>query len=82
MTATLKTFPATASRSDARVLSGGEKARLVMAKMLFDPPSFLALDEPTNPLGRTRRAPMHGRPPRRKRLRSGVSNWSIRNNAG
>ena len=31
-----------------RVLSGGEKARLVMALMLFDPPNQLVLDEPTN----------------------------------
>jgi ATPase subunit of ABC transporter with duplicated ATPase domains len=33
-----------------RVLSGGEKARLVMAQMLFDPPNLLVLDEPTNHL--------------------------------
>jgi ATPase subunit of ABC transporter with duplicated ATPase domains len=43
-------FPGDDVDKTCRVLSGGEKARLVMARMLFDPPNLLILDEPTNHL--------------------------------
>jgi ATPase subunit of ABC transporter with duplicated ATPase domains len=43
-------FPGHDIAKPCRVLSGGEKARLVLARILYDRPNFLVLDEPTNHL--------------------------------
>ncbi|MFO0581508.1 MAG: ABC-F family ATP-binding cassette domain-containing protein [Anaeromyxobacter sp.] len=43
-------FSGDAIEKRCRVLSGGERARLVLATLLYDPPNLLVLDEPTNHL--------------------------------
>ena len=43
-------FPGDDIAKPCRILSGGEKARLVMARILYNRPNFLVFDEPTNHL--------------------------------
>ncbi|MEI9994636.1 MAG: ATP-binding cassette domain-containing protein [Rhizomicrobium sp.] len=43
-------FTADQARSPVKVLSGGERARLLLAKVLAQPSNLLVLDEPTNDL--------------------------------
>ena len=43
-------FTPAQARTPVRILSGGERARLLLARLLAKPSNFLVLDEPTNDL--------------------------------
>ena len=43
-------FTPAQARTPVKVLSGGERARLLLAKLFATPSNFLVLDEPTNDL--------------------------------
>ena len=43
-------FTPSQARTPVKVLSGGERARLLLAKLFATPSNFLVLDEPTNDL--------------------------------
>ena len=43
-------FPAQRARSPVRMLSGGERNRLLLARLFAQPANLLVLDEPTNDL--------------------------------
>ena len=43
-------FTGQQARTPVKVLSGGERARLLLARLFAVPSNFLVLDEPTNDL--------------------------------
>nr|MDD6336426.1 ABC-F family ATP-binding cassette domain-containing protein [bacterium] len=49
-------FPGEDALADLSILSGGERARLMLLKLLLEAPNVLALDEPTNHLDMPSRA--------------------------
>ncbi len=43
-------FPSARARTPVKALSGGERARLMLAKLFLEPANLLVMDEPTNDL--------------------------------